>query len=94
VQAATSDRSGVLRRRQSAPHRAVVPPNLPADRSPCHDGDDLEQFLHLVHTRYVDPCGLFMLNDIGMISDAESLVKGLKESTYFHRALDDHTLTQ
>lgn len=56
--------------------------------------DDLEQFLHLVYTRYVDPGGHFMLNDVGMISDADSLVKALKESTYFHRALNDHSLTQ
>lgn len=56
--------------------------------------DDLEQFLHLVHTRYVDPGGHFMLNAVGMISDANSLVKALKESTYFHRALDDHIITR
>jgi hypothetical protein len=48
----------------------------------------------VVHTRYVDPSGVFMLNDVGMISDADSLVKTLKESTYFHRALDNHALAQ
>lgn len=56
--------------------------------------DDLEQFLHLVHTRYVDPTVPFMLKDIGMISDADCLVKALKESTYFHSTLDDHALTR
>jgi hypothetical protein len=48
---------------------------------------DLEQLLRLVHTRYVDPNGHFILNDIGIISDADLLVKALKESTYFHHAL-------
>jgi hypothetical protein len=43
--------------------------------------DDLEQFLHLVHTRYVDPSGHFVLNDVGMISDPDSLVKALKETS-------------
>jgi hypothetical protein len=56
--------------------------------------DDLEQFLQVVYTRYVDSSGVFMLNDVGMISDADSLVKALKESTYFHRTLDNHALTQ
>lgn len=56
--------------------------------------DDLEQFLHLIHTRYVDPSGAFMLTEVGMISDADSLVKALKESTYFHSALDSHALTR
>ncbi|WP_296745747.1 hypothetical protein [Mesorhizobium sp.] len=56
--------------------------------------DDLEQFLQLVHTRYVDPNGHFMLNDVGTSSDADSLVEALKESTYFHHALNDHALTQ
>jgi hypothetical protein len=32
--------------------------------------DDLEQFLHMVHTRYVDPGGHFMLNEVGMIADS------------------------
>jgi len=56
--------------------------------------DDLEEFIHVVHTRYVDPSGIFMLNDVGMISDAESVVKALKESTYFHLALNNNDLTQ
>jgi len=56
--------------------------------------DDLDQFLNLVHTRYVDPSGTFHLNDVGMISDADSLVKALKESTYFHLALNNNAITQ
>ena len=55
--------------------------------------NDLEEFLNVVHKRYVDPSGSFMLNNVGMISDADSLVKALKESTYFHCALDDHALS-
>ncbi len=56
--------------------------------------EDLDQFLNLVHTRYVDPSGTFHLNDVGMISDADSLVKALKESTYFHLALNNNAITQ
>ena len=48
----------------------------------------------MVHTRYFDSSGVFMLNDVGMISDSDSLVKALKEGTYFRRALDNHALTQ
>jgi len=56
--------------------------------------DDLEQFLHVVHTRSVDSSGTFILNDVGMISDAGSLTKALKESTYVHRALNNRAFTQ
>jgi hypothetical protein len=48
---------------------------------------DLDELLHLLHSRFVDPGGHFHLNDIAMISDADSAVKALKESTYFHLAL-------
>ncbi len=54
---------------------------------------DLEEFLHVVYTRYVDPTGTFHLNDVGMISDADSVVKALKEGTYFHLALNSQVLT-
>ncbi len=56
--------------------------------------DDLDEFLHVVYTRYVDPGGSFYLSGVGMFSDADSVVKALKESTYFHRALDNNDLTQ
>jgi AbiU2 len=56
--------------------------------------DDLDELVHLVYSRYVDPGGHFHLNDIGMISDADSVVKALKESTYFHAALRANEITQ
>ena len=49
--------------------------------------EDLDALLHLLHVRFVDPSGHFHLNEVGMISDADSVVKALKESTYFHEAL-------
>lgn len=52
---------------------------------------DLQDFLQIVHKRYVDPQGHFYLNSIGQLSDADSLVKALKESTYFHASLADRT---
>jgi AbiU2 len=56
--------------------------------------DDLDEFLHIVHTRYVDPGGHFRLKDVAMISDADSAVKALKDSTYFHAALGANKITQ
>jgi transcriptional regulator with XRE-family HTH domain len=55
---------------------------------------DLQDFLQIVHKRYVDPHGHFYLNGIGQLSDADLLVKALKESTYFHALLDDKTITK
>ena len=43
---------------------------------------------------YIDPAGHFYLNGVGYLSDADSLIKCLKESTYFHTLLHDKTLTQ
>jgi hypothetical protein len=56
--------------------------------------DDLDALLHILHTRFVDPSGYFHLNDVSMISDADSLVKALKESTYFHEGLAAGGITQ
>ena len=55
---------------------------------------DLQDFLQIVHKRYIDPKGHFYLNGVARLSDADSLVKALKESTYFHALLDDKTLTK
>jgi transcriptional regulator with XRE-family HTH domain len=55
---------------------------------------DLQDFLQIVHKRYVDPQGHFYLNGVGALSDADSLVKALKESTYFHALFDDKTLAK
>jgi len=54
---------------------------------------DLEAFLHIVYTRYVDPSGTFYLNRIRMLTDADSVVKALKECTFFRAALDHNALT-
>lgn len=78
------------------------------DRHSVHDGKelgaadkklwnqfwlDLQDFLHILHKRYVDPQSVFYLNGVGQLSDADSLVKALKESTYFQTLLADRTLT-
>lgn len=55
---------------------------------------DLQDFLHILHKRYVDPAGHFHLNGVGYLSDADSVVKALKESTYFHTLMSDNPLTQ
>jgi transcriptional regulator with XRE-family HTH domain len=54
---------------------------------------DLQDFLNILHKRYVDPQGVFRWKDIAQLSDAERLVKALKESTYFQTLLADKTLT-
>lgn len=55
---------------------------------------DLQDFLHILHKKYIDPHSVFYLNGVGQLSDADSLVKALKESTYFHAILEDKKLTQ
>ena len=55
---------------------------------------DLQDFLYIVHKHYIDPHGHFYLNGVGHLSDADSLVKALKESTYFNAILDDKRLTK
>src|SRR5271166_2915909 len=53
---------------------------------------DLQDFVTILYKRYVDARTPFYLNGIGMMSDADQLVKALKESTYFRTLLDDKTL--
>ena len=55
---------------------------------------DLQDFLHILHKHYIDAGGHFYLNGVGYLSDAESLVKALKESTYFHGLMSDREITQ
>ena len=55
---------------------------------------DLQDFLHIMDTHYVDPAGHFYLNGVGYLSDADSLIKALKASTYFDALLHDKTLTR
>ena len=54
---------------------------------------DLQDFVAVMHKIYVNRRGNFYLNGITGMSDAELLVKALKESTYFHASLDDRGLT-
>ena len=55
---------------------------------------DLEDFLHIMHKHYVDPNSNFYLNGIAQLSDAEMVVKSLKESTYFQTLLDRNETTR
>src|ERR1039457_826174 len=55
---------------------------------------DLQDFLRVMQRRYVDPNSHFELNDIDNLSDADNLVKALKESTYFCALLDDKETTK
>jgi HEPN superfamily AbiU2-like protein len=55
---------------------------------------DLQDFLYILHKHYIDQHGHFYLNGVGHLSDADTLVKALKESTYFQILLDDKTLAQ
>jgi transcriptional regulator with XRE-family HTH domain len=53
----------------------------------------LEDFLHILHKQYVDPQGVFKLNQVAQLSDADSLMKALRESSYFQTLLADKKLT-
>jgi hypothetical protein len=55
---------------------------------------DLQGFLHIMDKHYIDPTSQFYLNGVGYLSDADSLIKALKESTYFGALLHKRTLTQ
>jgi len=55
---------------------------------------DLQSFVNIMHQHYIDPSGHFYLNGVGYLSDADSLIKALKESTYFGTLLHDKTVTQ
>lgn len=53
--------------------------------------DDLRDFIMIMHERHFgEPLDLY---DVGELSDADQLVKALKESAYFRDLLDDGTLT-
>ena len=53
---------------------------------------DLQDFVTIMHKRYVDARTPFYLNGVGMVSDADQFLKALKESSYFHAALKDTTI--
>jgi hypothetical protein len=55
---------------------------------------DLQEFLHIMYKHHVDPNGQFYLNAVGMMSDADQLVKALRESKYFWALLEDRATTR
>jgi AbiU2 len=55
---------------------------------------DLQDFLQILHKRYIDSNGHFYLNTVDNPSDADMLVKALKQSTYFHTLSKDRRFTQ
>jgi hypothetical protein len=55
---------------------------------------DLQDLVAILYKRYVDARGPFYLNGVAMMSDADQLVRAIKESTYFHVLLRDGNLTR
>ena len=55
---------------------------------------DLQDFLTIMHARYVRATVPFYLSDVGGMSDADQLVRAIKESSYFRAALDDIAITR
>lgn len=55
---------------------------------------DLQEFLHIMYKHHVHPNGHFYLNAVGMMSDADQLVKALRESKYFWALLEDRATTR
>jgi len=55
---------------------------------------DLQDLVAILYKRYVDARVPFYLNGVAMMSDADQLVRAIKESTYFQILLDDRNLTR
>ena len=55
---------------------------------------DLQDLVAILNKRYVDAQVPFYLNSVAMMSDADQLVRAIKESTYFHVLLEDRDLTR
>jgi hypothetical protein len=55
---------------------------------------DLQDFVALLHKRYVDPKVAFYLNGVGGTSDADQLAQALRESAYFRAAIADQRVSQ
>jgi hypothetical protein len=77
------------------------------DRHSVHDGKalgaadkkewnqfwlDLQDFVHILDKRYINPNSHFYLNDVAMLSDADTLIRALKQSTYFNELIKDQTI--
>ena len=54
---------------------------------------DLQDLVAILHKRYVSKTVPFHLNGVAMISDADQLVRAIKESSYFQILLNDKDLT-
>lgn len=55
---------------------------------------DLQDLVTILYKRYVHARVPFYLNGVAMMSDADQLVRAIKESTYFHVLLHDRNLTR
>jgi hypothetical protein len=55
---------------------------------------DLQEFLHIMHKRYVDPNSVFYLNGVIGLSDAEALIDALRESTFYQILENDKSTMQ
>jgi hypothetical protein len=55
---------------------------------------DLQDLVAILYKRYVDARVPFYLNGVVMISDADQLLRAIKESTYFEALLHDRDLTR
>jgi hypothetical protein len=55
---------------------------------------DLQEFVALLHKRYVDGKVAFYLNGVGGTSDADQLAQALRESAYFRAAIADQRVSQ
>jgi hypothetical protein len=54
---------------------------------------DLQDLVEILHKRYIAR-GPFYLNAVAMMSDADQLLRTIKESTYFHVLLNDRDHTR
>jgi hypothetical protein len=55
---------------------------------------DLQEFVALLHKRYVDSKVAFYLNGVGGTSDADQLAQAMRESAYFRAAIADQRVSQ
>jgi hypothetical protein len=55
---------------------------------------DLQDFVRIMNARYVSRRSPFYLNGVAGLSDADQLIRALKESTYFRLVLSDGSFTE
>jgi hypothetical protein len=54
---------------------------------------DLGEFVSILQKRYLPPREQQELTAISYLSDADQMVRAVKESSFFGAAISDHTLT-